>query len=67
MSDDGMVAEEVVMGKWKGLAKWKAEFGEKRGQELWIEARRARRKRTLETIKALSGIGFLLKLLNLGK
>jgi len=64
MSDDGMVAEEVVvMGKWKGLKDWKAEFGDKRGRELWLEARKHKRRRTIEIIKTLSGIGFLLKLI----
>jgi hypothetical protein len=51
------------MGKWKGLKKWQKEFGEEKGQKLWLEARRAKRKRTLEIVKTLSGIGFLLKLL----
>ena len=44
------------MGKWKGLKKWKAEFGEKKGRELWLEARRGRRKRTIESIKMVANL-----------
>ena len=51
------------MGKWKGLKKWQAEFGEKEGKKLWLEARRHKRKRTVEIIKTLSGLGLLLRLL----
>ena len=64
MSDDGMVAEEVVvMGKWKGLKRWQEEFGEKEGKKHWLEARKHKRRRTIEIIKTLSGIGFLLRFL----
>jgi hypothetical protein len=51
------------MGKWKGLEKWEEEFGEKEGKKFWLEARRHKRKRTIEIIKTLSGISFLLKLI----
>ena len=50
-------------GKWKGLKKWQEEFGEERGKDLWLEARKHKRRRTIEIIKTLSGIGFLLKLI----
>lgn len=50
------------MGKWKGLKKWKAEFGDERGEELWLEARRHKRKRTLTILGGIPVIGALARI-----
>jgi hypothetical protein len=49
--------------KAKRLDWWVEKFGEKDGKKLFLEQQRHRRKRTLEILKSLSGVGFLLKLL----
>jgi hypothetical protein len=51
------------MGKWKGLKDWKREFGNKRGKELWLEARRHKRKRTLTILSGIPVVGGIFKLL----
>lgn len=49
--------------KGRSLAWWIDNFGEVDGKSLFIEQQKHKRKRTLEIVKTLSGIGFLLKLL----
>jgi hypothetical protein len=51
------------MGKWKGLRKWKEEFGPELGKELWLEARRHKRKRTLKMLEGVPVIGAIAKLI----
>jgi hypothetical protein len=51
------------MGKWKGLDAWIDRFGEVRGKELWLEARRHKRKRTLTILSGIPVIGGIFKLL----
>lgn len=48
---------KLLRGKWGGLRKWQEEFGEERGKELWLEARRHKRKRTLTVLSGIPVIG----------
>jgi hypothetical protein len=49
--------------KAKRLEWWVEKFGEVDGKALFIEQQRHKRKRTIELVKTLSGITFLLRLL----
>ena len=49
--------------KGKRLSWWVENFGPVEGKKLFLEQQRHKRKRTLEILKSLSGVGFLLKLL----
>ena len=52
-----------LKGKEKRLEWWISKFGEKAGRKYFIEQQQHRRKRTIEIVKTLSGITFLLRLL----
>lgn len=47
----------------KRLDWWIERFGDKAGKKYFIEQQKHKRRRTIEIIKTLSGITFLLKLI----